>query len=162
MNCLSQADQQETCENTAPPRAFLANQVDFLKRWPPGRQTKSRPYTQFWLTSARTSFSMVSCIRIRCCTTLLIFGNIRGRRGRRHRQAHSRVVETVGVAGRQPEKPGFAVVETWTAGPTAASQCRCFDFDLARQRVVGDWEWLRDFGFGATAGPACRYGRHAI
>ena len=28
--------------------------------------------------------------------------------------------------------------------------------------VVGDRELVRDFGFGAVAGPACRYGRHAI
>jgi integrase len=28
--------------------------------------------------------------------------------------------------------------------------------------LVGDWELVRDFGFGAAAGSAWRYGRHAI
>jgi hypothetical protein len=28
--------------------------------------------------------------------------------------------------------------------------------------VVGDWESVRDFGFGAAAGPAWRYGLNAI
>ena len=58
---------------------------------------------------------------------------------------------------------GVSVIRLHDTRHTAATrmQVRGIAFD-ASFGVVGDRDPLRDFGFGAAAGPVWRYGRHAI